>query len=213
MMTPTSQIANTSCADLLLDLVAFRLSWLTLPQLIEIATQAGFRATQVRTQIRRCSALGLLYRGVRNAPQAANACCWFDSRRPTQVDSAIQQFVANQASYGQLPAEVTELIGIGPVAAGLLGVTRPIEPNYAHLVAAQRLATAFKKHLANGLDPERWQQLHSRHFLAHLAAVALVSSPCGTVKRLVLAPIPMNPARLTRFIKKASELQVPYELW
>lgn len=213
MNLPKHQLANTSCADFLLDLVAHRLTWLTLPQLMEIATQAGFNDGKVRTQIRRCWTMGLLYRGIRNAVPTPNATCWYDSRRPTQVDAVIQKFVADEVVRRQLPTEVTELIGIGPLAAGLLGITRPIEPNHQQLAAQQRLALAYKMHFANGLEPEQWQQLQSHQFLARLAAVAQMTSPCGNSHRLIVAPYATSRLRIERLIKRINELQVPYELW
>ncbi len=206
-------ITNTSCADFLHDLVVHRLSWLTYPQLIEIAKQAGFNRKRVQTQIRRSWTMGMLYRGIRNVPPAGNAVCWYDSRRPMLDDAAIRRYASDQTIQQQMPAEVTELISIGPLAAGLLGVRRPIEPNFVQLTAGQRLATAFKTWLAMGIGPDQWQQVNSRQYLAHLAAVAQISSPCGVAKRFVFAPISMNQKRLRHFFKKVNELQVPYELW
>lgn len=107
----------------------------------------------------------------------------------------------------------TELISIGALAAGLLGVPQPVEPELGLLASWMRLYIAFKHHTNGGVDPTNWRKMGRQHFLSGLAAIAVVSTSNSTSKKLVAAPTAMSSVKLNRFIDQLNSMQVQYELW
>lgn len=213
MITTNKVKAKPTCSDFLIDVVANRLSWISKSNLIELAAKAGHIESNTNAQIRRCQKARLLFRGSRNVLSRNDFGCWFKSTELSQQAVAIRQFIRTGSLSHRSIANPTELISIGALAAGLLGVPQPVEPELGLLASWMRLYIAFKHHTNGGVEPTNWRKMGRQHFLSGLAAIAVVSTSNSTSKKLVAAPTAMSSVKLNRFIDQLNSMQVQYELW
>lgn len=207
MITSNKALAKPACSDFLLDIVANRLSWISKSDLIELASKAGYLESNTNAQIRRCQKARLLFRGSRNVFNRNAFGCWFEPNKSDQQAVAIRRFVHSESLSHRSIASPTELISIGALAAGLLGVPQPVEPELELLASWMRLYTAFMHHIHCGFEPTNWRKLGRQHFLSGLAAIAVVSTRNSSSKKLVAAPVAMTSAKIESLHRSTQQFE------
>ena len=127
------------------------------------------------------------------------------------IKEAAKPLADREAQLRNALCSPTEIIRIGPLAAGLLGKSLSW-PDHGALEASLRLSQAFVHHVKAGKDVRSWRLLDRTSMLTKLAEAAVVNDGSSGRNKLVIAPIADRLAHI-RLFEVLQKQEGEYEVW
>ena len=202
---------KTECSNFLLDIVAHRIEWISFSDLVSLAVRADHGNQQIHAALNQCWQHGLLSRTMCNVVACDQDCPSFLAMPTNRLNQKLKIVQVKQLQANTV-AEPTEIIGLGTVAAGLLGRNVPVIPHAERLAASLRMTRAFIRFAVGKRDYGAWRQSRSSK-LNELASLAAQTDEFGNVRKVVVAPVRIGKRKLVRILKVLQRDKVSYEIW
>lgn len=208
-MTTSNSIA---CRDVIADILAQRLEWITRLHLNQLLQSLGYSDKQIARALCKGAKSAWLRRTFLNLAPFENTP-WHSSAMCERTHTHVTKFLERERFRTRVSTTTRELISSGDSIAALFGFVTSPQPEHPVLEAKLRLSCALTEYVRRGMQPGDWKPMRGDSFFGHRGAAALLTNSSTGEKLFVFAPTITNRTKLIRLAENIGNLRVAYEAW